>query len=310
MWKDIMLLPVIIITNLSLFAQHATSNLENIRNYSYGLTPPSSRPEIFAPGIISTNNSEFGIAFSPDGEEIYFGRQSGSGVTTVKVIKFQKGKWSNAETASFSGTDYDMDPSISCDGKIIFFGSMRSNGNPNAIGCDIWYAERIENGNWSDAVNTGKFINTDDNENFPSIACNGTLYFHSKKHKGEGGLDIFRSELVDGVYSKPQNLGETINFYDNDFDAFIASDESYLIFSSRNRPGGYGSGDLYISYQEKDGSWTKAVNMGKDINSKEMEYSPKVSPDGRYLFFSSLKDGVANIYWVDAEIINQLKPEK
>ena len=267
---------------------------------------PGLVPEVFAPGIISTRSTEFGIAFSPSGKEIYFGRQTGYSPMALYVIKYIEGEWKSAEKLPFSGKDYDMNPSLSCDGNKLFFGSMRSNGNPYARGCDIWYSEKNENGEWSDAVNVGKLINTNDEDNHPSAACNGNLYFYSKKHRGKGGLDIFKSEFKDGNYSKPENLGDAINSRRNESDIYIAGDESYIIFSSKDRSGGYGSGDLYISFRDNEGNWTKAVNMGKDINSKEMEYCPAVSPDGKYLFFSSYKDNKADIYWVDAKIIDKI----
>lgn len=265
---------------------------------------PGLIPEVFAPGIISTRSTEFGIAFSPSGDEIYFGRQSGSSPTAIYVTKNVEGEWTEAEKLPFSGNDFDMDPFLSCDGTKLFFGSMRSNGNPYARGCDIWYAEKTEDGSWSEVINAGELINTNDNENHPSVACNGNLYFHSKKHKGKGGLDIFKSEFNDGNYSEPENLGDAINSRGNESDVFVAGDESYLIFSSDDRSEGYGSGDLYISFQDENGNWSEAVNMGQDINSEEMEYCPKVSPDGKYLFFSSYRDDTANIYWVDAKIID------
>ena len=67
--------------------------------------------------------------------------------------------------------------------------------------------------------------------------------------------------------------------------------------------------DLFISFREKDGSWSKAVNMGKDINSLQSDYSAIISADGKYIFFSSSRSGNIDIYWVDAKIINRLKQE-
>jgi hypothetical protein len=202
-----------------------------------------------------------------------------------------------------------MDPSMSDDGEKIFFGSNRPNGKENAEGCDIWMVERLSTLKWSEPRNIGEPINTLKNENYPTLTQKNTLYFQSKGHGGMGGLDIFRSEFRDGQYSESENLGRSINSEYNDFDAFISRDESYLIFSSSNRPGGYGSGDLYISFMRKDGSWDKAQNMGKTINSSFMEYCPKVSPDGKYFFFTSGRSGNGDVYWVDARIIENFKPD-
>lgn len=219
-------------------------------------------------------------------------------------------RWTSPQVASFCSSFSDMDPSMSANGLTIFFGSTRPNGKPNARGCDIWRVERssVEEG-WSEPVNLAKPINTLENENFPTATHEGTLYFQSKGHGGLGRLDIFRSTISKGKYSTPENLGKAINSVNNDFDAFIARDESYLIFSSYGRSDGFGSGDLYISFRKKDGSWTKAINMGAPINSDFMEYCPMITPDGKYFFFTSGRTGEGDIYWMDASVIQEMKPK-
>jgi Tol biopolymer transport system component len=74
----------------------------------------------------------------------------------------------------------------------------------------------------------------------------------------------------------------------HEYEPFIAPDQSYLIFMAAGRPDGRGGGDLYISYH-KDGVWSKAQNLGEKINSPRDEYSPKISPDGKYFFFASAR---------------------
>ena len=99
-----------------------------------------------------------------------------------------------------------------------------------------------------------------------------------------------------------------INTEHDEYDLFIAPDESYLIFSS-DRPGGFGNVDLYISYKKGDGTWTEPKNMGRNINSGGAVF-PSVTDDGRFLFFQSRRGGNGDIYWVDAKIIEELKPDK
>ncbi len=76
------------------------------------------------------------------------------------------------------------------------------------------------------------------------------------------------------------------------------------------RPDELGNGDLYISFRKQDGGWSKAENMGSIINSKEMELFASVSPDGKYLFFTSDREGSNNVYWIDAKVIDDFKPGK
>jgi len=117
------------------------------------------------------------------------------------------------------------------------------------------------------------------------------------------------SQFSKGRYLAPVNLGPAINSKKNDWDAFIAPDESYIIFSSQNREDTLGDQDLYISYK-KDGIWIKALNMGKKVNSHSDEICPSVSLDGKYLFFTSRRRDEADIYWISSKIIQELKREE
>ena len=76
-----------------------------------------------------------------------------------------------------------------------------------------------------------------------------------------------------------------------------------------NRDDTHGTQDLYLSFKNQDGSWTKAKNMGTAVNSTDDEICPSVTLDGEYLFFTSRRRGNADIYWVDAKIIEDLKAE-
>lgn len=131
----------------------------------------------------------------------------------------------------------------------------------------------------------------------------------SIKENPEGKANIYRSKLVDGKYTRVEKLDTKINTKYNDLDAFVAPDESYMIFCS-DRPGGYGKSDFYISFGTNGDSWTEPVNMGNKINSSAAEWIPYVTPDGKYFFFTSNKSGNREIYWVDAGIINTYMPEK
>ncbi|MFH1940644.1 MAG: hypothetical protein ABIL68_00970 [bacterium] len=304
-----LLVLLLLVSNVS-NAQQNSKEFPKLTGPYFGQKPPGMTPEVFAPGIVSTDVGEFNIVISPDGREIYFSRSSDSRPTAIMVIKQENGKWSKPTIASFSGRWSDMDPSMSPDGNRIVFGSSRPSGKTNAEGCDIWIVERMASGNWSEPRNVGDSINTMKNENYPMLIRNGTLYFQSNGHGGMGGLDIFRSEFRDGQFCSPENLGDAINSTYNDFDAYIAPDESMMIFSSSNRLDGFGSGDLYVSFRKKDGTWMNAKNMGERINTSSIEYCPKISPDGKYFFFTSGRSGNGDIYWVDVKVIEELKPEE
>lgn len=97
---------------------------------------------------------------------------------------------------------------------------------------------------------------------------------------------------------------------------FVAPDESYLMWDAEQD--GEDTPDIYISFRQPDGSWGEAIDMGNKINTPLYEQRPKVTPDGRYLFFwrgdvKTREDGsryvVGSPYWVDAQIIEQLRPK-
>ena len=270
---------------------------------------PGKTAEIFAPGIVSTESGELNIIISPRGDEVYFSRKQPDGNVAIMVAEKSGGSWQSPHITSFSGIFNDMDPSMTQDGMKIYFGSTRPSGQEKKEGCDIWVVEKDSDGRWSEAKNLGSPVNTPRNENYPLLAENGSIYFLSSGHGGYGGLDIFRSEPHDGKFRTPENLGSAVNGKTNDFDPYIYPDESTLIFSSSDRPDGYGSGDLYVCFRKPDGLWTEAANMGPRVNSSSIEYCPKCSPDGRYFFFTSGRSGNGDIYWMDAAVIDSLRSE-
>jgi hypothetical protein len=112
-------------------------------------------------------------------------------------------------------------------------------------------------------------------------------------------------------------MDERFNIRDADWTPFIAPDESYFIFCSF-RKGGFGSGDLYISFKQADGSWGDVINMGDRINTDLNKRFPIVTPDGKYLFFNSTRkiagaganepgNGAGDVYWIAAKIIEELR---
>ena len=197
------------------------------------------------------------------------------------------------------------DPCLSIDEKKLFFISdMPLDGAGEKKDYDIWYIERTGD-NWSNPVNAGMEINSEKNEYYISFSKNGTMYFSSNKRATEDNkenYDIYASQEKNGKFQQPLKLSDSINTQGYEADVFIAPDESYIIFCG-SLPQGYGRGDLYISFKKQDQTWTKAKNMGKLINTAGSEFCPFVSSDGKYFFYTSNKD----IYWVDAQIINELR---
>jgi hypothetical protein len=257
--------------------------------HPYASAKALSEPAVFAEGIISTGDFDSHPAFTPDGKTLYFLRSTPNfNLWTILVSRFEKGKWSTPEVAPFSGQYSDADPFITPDGSRFYFISNRPVPGKSKPDLDIWVMENV-GGGWSEPKNVGTPVNSSGAEWYPTIAANGTIYFGSDREGGKGRTDIYRARLVNGKYTEAENLGDPINTQFNEFEPLIAPDESFLILMAGGRPDGRGGFDLYISYN-REGAWTKPVNLGDKINSSGNEYSPTISPDGKYFFWTSTRN--------------------
>lgn len=297
-------LVVLCIPSLIVFGQDPSFPV--LRGPYLGQKPPGMTPEVFAPGIISTQATEGGSPFSRDGRTFLFAR-AGSAEDGILIMELKEGVWSRPRLASFSAGEHDWDFTLSPDGNTVFVASGRPirDGGPPVQNHRIWVSERTD-GTWSEPHLLPSPVNSGHHDSYPSVTDDGTLYFFSRRDAGLGSADIYRSMRVNGQYAEVHNIGEPVNSQHADLDPFIAPDESYIVFCS-NRPGGYGTADLYVAFRQADGSWTEPVNMGEQVNSPFQEYIPAVTPDGRYFFFTSNKSGNRDIYWVDARIIEDLR---
>ena len=250
----------------------------------------SARPELFAPGEISTRENELNAAFSPDGRTVYFTRKAGDGGRFAVILASTlgaDGHWLEPRVVEFSGQYADYDPMLSPDGSRLFFISYRPlTGTVPKRDLDIWVADRVGAG-WGPARNLGAPVNTDGDELYPSIATDGTLYFSScGRADSRGRCDLYRARQENGRYLAPENLGDSVNTAASETDAYIAPDQSYIIFAAYGRADAIGDGDLYISFH-RNGAWSAPRNLGPRINTVAREYCPIVSPDGRYFYFTS-----------------------
>ena len=301
--------------------------------------PPGAEPRVFAPGIVSTGLSERDVAITPDGDEIFFSQFAGS-YTFGAIMRVRRvdGRWQAPEVAPFSGTpgDLDLEPALSWDGAKLYFLSnrpdppRRSDRNE-----DIWVSERIAGGGWSAPRALGAPVNSEHKEYFPSLTRSGTIYF-TREDAATGDSAIFRCRMVDGAWTAAERLPAVVNSGNARFNAFVAHDESYLIYGMTGRKDSLGSVDYFVSFRTADDAWSEPVNLGPTVNTPgQNEYSPYVTRDGRYLFFMSGRNapaadvfgvridaaalqrlatrhgnGHADIWWVDASFIETLRPPR
>jgi hypothetical protein len=306
--KRIILYALVSFLTFCFFVQ-GKQDLLPVKGPYLGQKPPGMIPEVFAYGFISTEKRELNSVFTPDLKEFYYAISTpGKGYKIYYTKEGARG-WTQPEPVPFSSNKSDVDMCITHDGKRMYFGSTRPVNGVHQEDFKIWYVDRQDNV-WSEAKYLDAPINDGRRALYPTVSVQGTMFFQAIRDDSFGSRDIYFSILKDGKYLKPIHLGKEINSAYGEGDVLIAPDESYLIVNSNGRPDDLGRGDLYISFKKKDSSWTPLKNMGKEINSEYTDYCPMLSPDGKYLFFTSTRTGNGDIYWVDAKIIENLKPKE
>lgn len=276
-------------------------------NY-FGQSLPGDTPLIFAPGIISVDSTiEHGSpTFSPDGNNVFWQsnlrHHEKETEIFLKTMNRIDGLWTIPEISPFGGM-----PAFSPDGNQIYFISSETDKEKGLF-------KVVKKGeSWSEPESLNLISRYPELKYLygPSVTTDGTLYFfaHAEGLGSRNNFGIYRSELISGEYALPELLPSTINASEGiiNWMPFIASDESYLLFSSDRNGGVQG---LFISFRLPDGSWTEAYDLGEAINTKRGERFPYVSPDGKYLFFTRWH-GIDNedIMWVSAGIIDKLRAE-
>lgn len=302
-----------------------------------GETPPGTEPTLFAPGIVSTGLYTRDIAMTPEGDELYYTVVVGR-YTAIIGTRLVHGRWTAPEVAPFSTNPNwaNLEPHISPDGRRFYFVSNRPRDGgtlpPEHVGsfatADIWVMERTSSG-WGEPHNLGEPVNTDAPEFFPSLTRDGTIYF--TRQVAGGANYIYRSSpAAGGGFESPQRLGPTVNSTAQQYNAFVAPDETYLLFAAYGRADSRGGSDYYAAFRKPDGTWSEAVNLGDTVNRPTgAEWSPFVSRDGKYFFFMSTRsapsspprltravldslydapeNGNPAIYWMDAEFLSRLR---
>jgi len=331
----VLLAPIVLALACSPCCEEEAVVVERPAGAYMGQAPPGLEPEMFAPGFVSTALSELNSVFSPDGDELFFavsrGRHFGY---TMFVTRLVDGAWSTPEVPAFARGISAVDMAMTADGHRLYFCSNkpRTPGGEPEEDFDIWFVERQGDGSWGEPVNPGPPLNSDQDEFYPSTTADGTIYLQSAREGGHGGRDLYRVGLVDGVFATAENLGATINTSSSEGDVLVASDESWVIFNSRTHDQDGGQSGLCIAFRSDNGEWTEPKNMGRYMKGHRSDFCPMLSPDGRYLFFSSGRlnsafagedlayetfqknhsgpgGGLGDIYWVEVSVIDKARSD-
>ena len=254
-----------------------------------GQKPPGKKAEIFAPGIVSVDKyNEFVCMFSPEGNECIFDRYGDDDYTNgaVYMTRIENGQWTEPEIHPlFAKFDDVFLPTLSPDGKYWFF---TSNSLPVPVGTKkiipMYFMKKTETG-WTEPIYLTQSIHA-------SMTLDGTVYLNSGR---EIKYNPELKTIIDLYGLLPFEVGHPV----------ISPDGSYLIFDN-GKLAGQSDCKLFVSFKKRE-SWTDPVSLDKFIN--QHAFCAWVSHDGKYIFFHSLDSVKGNIYWISAEIIDELKSD-
>lgn len=267
-------------------------------------------PKNIGPGI-NTSESEYFPSLTIDGSELVFTRRLNAFNEDFFYSRENNSEWDrakpmegNVNTAQNEGAQ-----NISQDGQwLVFTGCNRRDGFGS---CDIYISYHDKYG-WTEAINLGGWINSDQWESQPCLSPDKRdLYFASRRHGGYGGSDIYVSHVQpNGKWSEPENLGPGINTSGDEQCPFIHADNQTLYFTSNYWPG-YGDDDLFFTRKGPGDVWSKPENLGYPINTISKEGALFITSDGATAYYSSDRNdskGGLDIY--SFELRQDVRPYK
>ena len=255
-----------------------------LRGPYLGQKPPGLTPEVFAPGVVSLKDHiEMGCTWSPDLKEFYFARSETSELISnwsIWCIREINGVWTGPQVVPFSGVYRDFGPFMPPDGKCLIF--IRRDNKENKTIMGSWIVGR-EGSTWSDP----RFFH----EAYDLTTNDFRTFYFSTERSEETSQDIGQMTFENGVFSSPVKLPGELNTTEFEAHARLSPDGSYLLFDRTK--------STFVSFLRDDGTWSRGYDLGRKY------HIPAISPDGKYIFFESGGD----IYWVDSQIIEALKPD-
>lgn len=260
----------------------------------FGQEPPNDMPKLFAPGIVSTKGYlEYSCTFSPDGREMFFTARIGKNIARMFTSRWEEDGWTFPDIPKFSRGHIDYLPYIMPNGMRLFFGRIEKDENGVVIRNDLYAVDKYAGRpfSWSEPYLF------DDGEEWMHVSATTDLTIYTTyllTHR------TARFRFINGEYPEKETTQGGLH---PGAHPSIAPDESYIVFDSE-RPGGVGRGDLWVCFRKSDGTWGEGINLGRRINTPDNESIPHLTPDGKYLFYTSSRD----IYWVGTGFIEGLKP--
>ena len=263
-----------------------TLDLTQMWGTYFGESFPEGRAEVFLKGLVDKEHSVQNFCFSKDGNEFYFVRTLlDNDSATIYFSRRINDKWTAPAIVSFSGVYNDTDPFIDSTNSRMYFSSDRPRPGEEEPWFDfnIWAVEK-QDSVWGKPYIIEE-LNSKEDEYYPSVSNDGTIYFASAREGSEGYWDIYSFTTNAGV----TKVDSPISTQYRDWDPYIYQNNKTILFVSDTPDSGYGSGDIYISRKTEGGSWGTPINLGNAVNTNDYEYCPRLSYDGKFLFFTRLE---------------------
>ena len=228
--------------NMLIFTRRESTGYQYDEDIYYSLKDSEgawSEPRSISPQI-NTQFNEGTCAISADGRTLIFTSCDGRRIlgSCDLFVSYREGNnWSEPKNMgpAINSRAWESQPSLSADGRTLYFVSDRYGGKGRR---DIWVSYLQDNGEWTDAVNLEQ-LNTEEDEVSPFMHVNGrTLYFASKGYKGFGGFDLFYSEITNGEWSEPVNLGYPVNTHEDQVSLYITPDGRKGYYALDEKRGG------------------------------------------------------------------------
>ena len=231
---------------------------------------------------ISSYDDENVVGTTPDGNRVLIYANGDYATHDIKMytrkgVKFAKALATDLP-ADMNTDDMEMGACITADGNTIYFASNRPGGRG---GLDLYVAHRGLDGRWGPSENMGTDINTEYDENYPTLSPDGrTFYFASKGHDGIGGYDIFRTSFDEssGKWFKPFNMGFPLNTPLDNTSITFANDGK-VAYVAAKRKEGVGNLDIYrVDFGDQavqPSYYTGVVWVGDDEDSA-LPYNDKM----------------------------------
>ena len=265
-----------------------------------GQEPPDTIPQLFAKGIVSTRIGMYGtIVFSPDGREAFWKPE----YPKMLFTEMEGDLWTTPQVFPYEGKINV--PFYSIDGERLYVMV-----EPQAKE-EIWYFTR--NGEeWTRPEPLDSVINSISMHWQFSLDRIGNVYF--------SGNSILCARFVDGEYLPPEPLPAPISaavapqeqYREGLVGPCISPEGDFLIFTKFSSDRQFPI-QLYVSFRDESDSWTEPQSLGDRLRTEGNDSAARISRDGKYLFFQSVRRGRGasrGLYWVSTKVLDGLRPMK